>query len=415
MRILLLSDRIPPEGKGGAEAVVWRLAQGLAAAGHEPHIIAATREADFEETRAGIKTYHIQAGYPERFRAWLSLRNPQTVRAFRSLLARIQPAVVNAHNIHYILSYHTLKLAREAGCGVVFSAHDAMPFVYGKLPHSFSPAAIERRAADNHRLPHLYNLRQNRFRYNPIRNIAIRRCLERQSQIRTVPSHALAAAFADNDMPPVEVVHNGINLDEWPPVNDAAVASLRRRLELVDKRVILLAGRLTREKGMGQILLALDRLRNTIPNLRLLVLTARDIESQISDDYARLRPFIRSGGWLSGENLRAAYQLADVVTVPSIYLDPFPTVNLEAMAAGKPVVATCFGGSAELVRDGETGFIVNPLDTDALVDRLGRLLTDVALRREMGRSGRERARAKFTLAGQVEKMTELYQRSRDLK
>ena len=43
MKILLLSDRIPPEGRGGAEAVVWRLAQGLAAAGHELHIAASHR------------------------------------------------------------------------------------------------------------------------------------------------------------------------------------------------------------------------------------------------------------------------------------------------------------------------------------------------------------------------------------
>ena len=141
MKILLLNDKIPPEGKGGAEAVVWRLAQGLAKAGHEPHVVATTPEAAFEEIRKGIPTYHLRAGYPERFRAWLSLWNPQTVGAFGKLLRRIQPDVVNAHNIHSFLSYHTLKMARDAGCGVVFSAHDAMTFAYGKLRFSLgSPA-----------------------------------------------------------------------------------------------------------------------------------------------------------------------------------------------------------------------------------------------------------------------------------
>ena len=100
MKILLLSDRIPPEGRGGAEAVVWRLARGLAAAGHNIHVAAATTGAPFEEVRDGIPTYHLHAAYPERFRAWLSLWNPQTAGALRSLLQRLQPDIVNAHNIH---------------------------------------------------------------------------------------------------------------------------------------------------------------------------------------------------------------------------------------------------------------------------------------------------------------------------
>ena len=411
MKILLLNDRIPPEGQGGAEAVVWRLARGLAAAGHDAHVIAATAGDAFEEIRDGIPAYHIRAGYPERFRAWFSLWNPQTVGAFRQLLERIQPDVVNAHNIHFLLSYHTLKLARDAGCAVVFSAHDAMPFAYGKLPASFGPGGAHLTERQTHRLSRWHNLGQNRFRYNPFRNIIIRTYLERCAHIRTAPSQALAEAFADNDMPPVEVLHNGIDLEEWSPVDAARSDALRQRLDLVGKRVVLIAGRLSREKGMRQILLALDQLREALPEVRLLVLTARDIESQIPAEFAHLRPYIRIGGWLSGPDLRAAYQLADVITVPSIYLDPFPTVNLEAMALGKPVVATCFGGSPELVLDGETGFIVNPFDTAAFADRLSRLLRDEGLRRELGWRGRERVRRRFRLADQARAFVELYKRA----
>lgn len=411
MKIVLLNDRIPPEGQGGAEAVVWRLAQGLKRGGHEPHVVAATPEAAFDETRDGIPTYHIHAGYPERFRAWLSLWNPQTVGAFGKLLRRLQPDVVNAHNIHSWLSYHTLKVARDAGCGVVFSAHDAMTFAYGKLPASFTPGAPEMLDRGNLRLPSGYNLRQNRFRYNPLRNVLIRRCLERQAQIRTVPSRALAAAFADNDMPPVEVVHNGIDVNEWRPVDESFVADLRRRLDLEGKQVILIAGRMTAEKGTQQILSALDQLREQFPQLRLLVLTSRDIESQIPSAFAHLRSIIRVGGWLSGDELRAAYQMADVVAVPSVYVDPFPTVALEAMALGKPVVATAFGGAREAVVDGETGYVVNPLETAAYADRLARLLRDPGLRREFGWRGRERIRRKFLLGQQVEQMLRRYERA----
>ncbi|MCY4061569.1 MAG: glycosyltransferase family 4 protein [Chloroflexi bacterium] len=411
MKILLVNDRIPPEGKGGAESVFWRLARGLAAAGRETHVITTTAGAAFEETRAGIPTYHIPAGYLERFRAWFSLWNPQTVGAYKKLLRRIQPDVVNAHNIHYLLSYHTLKLAREAGCGVLFSAHDAMPFAYGKLPVSFSPDLTEPSVTGDYRLPPGYNLRQSRFRYNPLRNAMIKRYLSRYAHIRTVPSQALANAFADNDMPSVEVAHNGIDLDEWAPVDESTVADLRGRLDLLDKRVILIAGRLTTEKGLRQILAALSQLQNTLPDVRLLVLTSRAIDSQLAGAFAELTSLIRIGGWLSGDELRAAYQLADVVAAPSIYVDPFPTVVLEAMAAGKPVVATCFGGAREAIVDGETGYIVNPFDIATLSDRLLRLLTDEDRRRQMGLLGRERLAMHFSLDKQVRRMLGLYERA----
>ena len=322
MKILLLSDRIPPEGRGGAEAVVWRLAQGLAAAGHEPHIAASTPGSPFEELRGGIPTYHLHANYPERFRAWLSLWNPQTSGALRRLLERLQPDIVNAHNIHSYLTYHSLKLAHAAGCGVIFSAHDAMPIVYGKLPSALGGGDLLK--PGDYRLPVGYNLRQNRFRYNPVRNIVIKRALERYAHTRTAPSQALAAAFADNGMPAMDVVHNGIDPDDWAPPAEIVVADLRERLGLQGKAVILIAGRLTVEKGLRQMLLALDRLRESLPSVRLLVLTSRDIESQLPADFEHLRAWITIGGWLSGAELRAAYQLADVVAAfPRFMSIPF--------------------------------------------------------------------------------------------
>ncbi len=412
MKIILLNDRIPPEGQGGAESVAWRLALGLKAAGHEVLVATATELPSFEETRAGIRTWHLHARYPERFRAWLSLRNPQTAGALRALLRRAKPDVVNAHNIHFWLSYHSLKLARAAGCAVVFSGHDAMPFAYGKLRHFVKTDARAMNLPADYRLPAAYNLRQNRFRYNPFRNPLIRSSLVRYPQALTVPSQALADAYRANGMPPVEVVRNGIDLAEWQPVPAARVDALRQRLDLGGKSVVLSAGRLTREKGTLQLLQALDKLRHSLPRTRLLVLTAREIDAQIPAEFQHLRRLIRAGGWLHGEDLRAAFQLADVVTTPSIVFDAFPTVNLEAMAMGKPVVATCFGGSAEAVLDGETGFIVNPFDTASFAERLQRLLADPELRREMGAKGRQRIAAQFTLERQAQRMVEIFERAR---
>ena len=404
MRIALLSDRIPPEGRGGAEAVVWRLAQGLQGRGHGVHIITTTPQEAFEEVRDGIPTHHLHASYPERFRAWLSLWNPQTVGAFRRLLQRLQPDVVNAHNIHFYLSWHSLKVAQAAGISAVFSAHDAMPFAYGKLPHA-APTDV--------RLPAGFNLRQNRLRYNPFRNRRIRHYLKACAKVRTAPSHALAAALAANRLPPFEVVPNGIDAAPWSEVDSCLVEKLRERLDLAEKQVILLAGRLSSHKGIVQLLAAMDGLTDDLPQMRLLALTAGDIKTRIPGDYQHLLPRIHAGGWLRGAELRAAYHLADVVAVPSIYLDAFPTVNLEAMAAGKPVIATCFGGSSEAVLDGETGCIVNPLDAAAFANALRRLLSQPRLRQEMGHKGQARVRQHFSLDAQARRMLACYERAVD--
>src|SRR5258707_5381255 len=124
MRILILSDGIPPEKTGGAEKIAWYLAQGLRQAGHEVHVVAATDGPYFEQVREGIQTYHIHAVYPQRWQGWLSLYNPQTFGVLRRLYERIKPDVVNGHNVHRYLTYASFSLAYRLGIPVVFTAHD---------------------------------------------------------------------------------------------------------------------------------------------------------------------------------------------------------------------------------------------------------------------------------------------------
>lgn len=409
MRILLLNNQIPPEGKGGAESVVWRLAQGLQSAGHEVHIAATTPNPAFEEVRENIPTYHLHAHYPQRWRAWLSLINPQTISPFRNLLTGLKPDVVNAHNIHFYFSYHLLKIAHDAGIPTVFSAHDVMPFAYTKLSHFVRPDSMGITSPQDYRLPLGFNLKENRLRYNPLRNIIIRQYLTHYATIRTAPSQALADAFSANDLPPFTVVHNGIQVEEWEQVDSAILENLRERLHLQGRKVILFAGRLTSQKGTRELLAAMDKIKASIPQMTLLVLSTGDMDKQIPADYAHLRPFIVQGGWLSGAELVAAYHLAQVVVTPSVIFDTFPTVNLEAMAAGVPVIATCFGGSREVVQDGLTGYIINPLNSEQFAGRLEAILTDDKLAAQMGKAGQARIREAFTLEHQVKQMVALYE------
>ena len=107
------------------------------------------------------------------------------------------------------------------------------------------------------------------------------------------------------------------------------------------------------------------------------------------------------------DEMGAWYRAFDVLLLTSAN-EGTPVVAIEALAAGTPVVATHVGGVADVVRDGEDGFLVPPGDLDAMADRLELLARDPERRLRMGAAGRERARARYGVARLVEDVDRLY-------
>jgi len=406
MHIALLTDRIPPENRGGAGEIVWRLGRALHRAGQRVTVICATEQDTFEQERDGIHTVHLHSRYPQRLRAWLSLYNPQTARPLREWIRRLRPDVVHAHNIHTDLSYHSLVLARQMGIRTVFTSHDVMPFTYTKLS-AFVDAHGCEVPPGGYRLPPWYNLRQSRLRYNPVRNLWIRSVLA-GCDARIAVSHALAQAHADNGLINFSVVHNGIDVLDWY-TDSNTVVTFQSTLKLEGRLVILFGGRMMKAKGTYQLLQALARVIQRVPQALLLVASPAPIEQQVAPAVlAPMRDHVRWAGWLRGDMLAAAYRAAHVVVTPSIIFDSFPTMNLEAMAAGKPVITTCFGGGRETVQHERTGIVLNPFHINTLAESLERLLTDHALAARMGAAGYERVQSEFYMERFLRLMMEHY-------
>ena len=135
MNIVLLQDDFPPESRGGAGILVATLARALAQHGHAVTVIATTqrRESAGRHEWEGVVVYRIYSNYHERWRAYRSLYNGDTVREVKRLLAALQPDVVHAHNVHYYLSYYSLVLAKRYARKVLLTAHDEMLVHYGKF------------------------------------------------------------------------------------------------------------------------------------------------------------------------------------------------------------------------------------------------------------------------------------------
>ena len=107
-----------------------------------------------------------------------------------------------------------------------------------------------------------------------------------------------------------------------------------------------------------------------------------------------------------------AYAAVDVFVTPSLCFDTFGMVNLEAMRHSKPVVATIFGGSAEVLEAGVTGYLANPFDVPVFAERIAQLLRDPELRLQMGRAGRARLEERFGMGRLATECLEEYQLAR---
>jgi phosphatidylinositol alpha-mannosyltransferase len=158
---------------------------------------------------------------------------------------------------------------------------------------------------------------------------------------------------------------------------------------------VLFVGRLERRKGLRYLLEAFARVQAACPEARLLVVGAfgkAEKAPYVAQAWAlRLRQ-VRFIGYVPDAELPRYYRAATVFCAPSIGMESFGIVLLEAMAAGVPVVATDIPGYNEVVEDGVQGFLVPPENPEALAEALLRLLRDPALRARMSAAGRQRAR-----------------------
>jgi glycosyltransferase involved in cell wall biosynthesis len=102
-------------------------------------------------------------------------------------------------------------------------------------------------------------------------------------------------------------------------------------------------------------------------------------------------------------------QALDVFVLPSIEPDPFPTVVLEAMWSGRPIVGFRHGGITEMIEDGVSGKLATPSDVNALADILSEFAHDPAARQRFGRAAQERVAREFSRDSFVRRFSALYQ------
>jgi glycosyltransferase involved in cell wall biosynthesis len=183
---------------------------------------------------------------------------------------------------------------------------------------------------------------------------------------------------------------------------------LRRRVGIGSERFVLgWFGRMTAVKRTDDLLATLAELRERgIDAVLLLVGDGDDRErlEQRAHDLGLARSCLFLG---YQEDVAGWYAVCDAVVLTSAS-EGTPVTIIEALAAGRPVVATSVGGVPDVVDQGETGFLVQPGDTVAMADRLATLARDPELRARMGGSGRERVLRRYAVERLVDDVDVLY-------
>jgi glycosyltransferase involved in cell wall biosynthesis len=206
----------------------------------------------------------------------------------------------------------------------------------------------------------------------------------------------------------IQIVPNA--MAAGPLVAEEDVTALRRRLELpADARVILSVGRLSTEKGHGDLLAAVRLLLRDRPQLTIRLILVGDGIERPALERAAAAPDLASSVIFAGHcsNVWPYYSLADVFALPS-HSEGSPNVLLEAMAAGVPIVASKVGGVPETVEDGSSALLVPASEPAALASALARVLEDPALAARLASSASERLVRRFSPEARYRALLEVY-------
>jgi glycosyltransferase involved in cell wall biosynthesis len=384
VKVLQVADFYPP-APGGLEAHVRRLAHALADRGHDVEVVAGAPAARHDDD-GGIPVHRVPVTvskllYRQAGRAFHPPWPDGAVRhAIRRVLARFEADVVHAHGWS---AFSAASVAAAAGRPVVVTLHD-----YGlRCPKK----TLLRGDGECHtgRGPQCLSCPGDE--QGTLKRAALAAALapavpwlrERVARVIAVSRHVAERHRAD--WPDIEVIPNF--LEPLPPPF--------RSFAPPAGRGILFVGPADRHKGLPVLLRALGHRPAGTAHVTV-----------VGAPGAGDGP-VAFTGRLTGDALWRRYREAAVVAAPATWPDPCPTVVLEALAMGRPVVGSRTGGLPDLVDHGTTGLLVRPGDERALAAALGALLDDDRRRLAMARAAHVSAE-QFSTASVVPRIEAVY-------
>ena len=251
-----------------------------------------------------------------------------------------------------------------------------------------------------------------RHHYLPLkRNLVYRWMLADVSAVIAVSDSVRESVIERLDLPPdrVHVIPNWIDPERFEPIEREAA---RAMFQLKSNLIVACIGQITPEKGQEEFVRAAGRIAKIRTDVEFLIVGEENqpgepFTEQLIDlaDTLGIIEKISFLGYI--HHIPQLLSAVDVVVVPS-WDEGFSLVTIEAMAAGRPVLACNVGGIGRIIKENVSGLLVPPRNAQALADKLLWLLSDPALRERLGAHGRRDVHERFNRDQIIDRIESLY-------
>lgn len=385
MKIAFITFQYPPFVQGGAGTYAYNLTKGLARLGHEVHVIA-PRVAGYgkESVEEGLFVHRLSFLNKPFLRAlsfWFSLR-----KDFPSLEQRAGEFDVVHDN-----GLSAFSLNSEAvSCPRAVTIHHLARTTVKTLEVSL--------------LRRVRNLR-GEIAFSPLIEPL---CMKRADRIIAVSQFTKQDIMSVFGIPEskIAVIHHGVHPEDYVLPEEARV-KLRSTLGISSQPMILFTGKLAPRKGVDVLLRALPQVLREMEVKLVLAGSGNQQDYQQLAEALGISDKLRFLGRVPDDTLRLLFSSCDLFVLPS-RLEGLGIVILEAMAAGKPVVATNVGGIPELIESGQNGILVEANNEGKLAGAIVKVLSNKSLAQIIGENNMKKARERFSWEVAAQKTERVY-------
>jgi len=393
--------------RGGSERVFFGEIKLLKSYGHEVHSFARRHQRDLPASFSAlfpedIKTDSLHISLNSLRTLKEIIYSKETRNALSKVLEKFSPDLAHAHNIYGRLTTAILDLLHENNIPVVLTLHDY------KLVCPSYKLMYDGHVCEDCRGKNFYMAVWNKCHKKSIAASAVY-ALEsyfnarfnkysKNVQFFISPSIFLRQKLIEFGWPAhrIKYIPNYLILSDFEP-------------QFGPGKYFLYLGRLSPEKGVATLIKAFKRVRSK--NAELLIVGEGE-EKKTLEALADGDERIRFTGYLAGKELTDVTRNALAVVVPSEWYENAPISVLEAMAYGKPVIASRIGGIPEVIDENETGYLFEPGNVDEMAAKLGLVLSSPQSSiTEMGKAARKKVEHLYNENIHYEKLMEIYQKA----
>jgi glycosyltransferase involved in cell wall biosynthesis len=377
LRVALCTDYFYPS-IGGVQSHVAGLASELERRGHEVAILARQVRIDLLNgflltSQSRKKVIYVEPIFPLPI-----ILVPPKPAKIREVISRGRFDIVHAHHAFTPTSLLSISSAEKLRVPSILTNHTI--FLVSDVKHIWVPTSYI-----------LY---------------PYRRYINKASLITAVSE--AAAKFIEHFAKGKEivVVPNGVDVERFTLI-------VRKTISLLERPTILYVGRLVYRKGLHVLVRAMPFVLKEIPDAQLLIVGEGYMDSflRMLIKSLNLEENVKMLGFIPDEKLSELYTSSHLFVLPSLYCESFGITLLEAMASGRPIVASNVGGIPEVVEDGVTGLLFRRGDAQDLADKIIKVLNDNKLAQTLAFNARKLVKERYSWTVIASKVEDLYEKT----